>query len=286
MVVERSEVETMFIVGAESTDVKRVVWVTWVLVALNLFGFCLQLVFRDPITYGFSLVPAEVTTGRDLVGTKSVKVRTVTPGRKGEKATIGEEWVNVPQHPGPVPIQLTLLTSMFLHGGWLHLIGNMWFLIVFGGHVERCMGPRLYLTAYLFCGLAGGLAHVFSDPNSCMPCLGASGAISGVLGAYLFLQPFGKVSIWLIAVIIRIPAFFVLGFWLILQCAGAMTTTTGVAYWAHLGGFFAGPVFIVCVIAFLKMRGETQAPEAEPEKPLTNFMPLETQRYMKDHQRF
>jgi membrane associated rhomboid family serine protease len=181
-----------------------------------------------------------------------------------------------------VPIQLTLLTSMFLHGGWLHLIGNMWFLIVFGGHVERCMGPKLYLTAYLFCGLAGGLAHVFSDPGSCIPCMGASGAISGVLGAYLFLQPFGKISIWLIAVIIRVPAFIVLGLWLLIQCAGAMTTTTGVAYWAHLGGFVAGPVFILCVIAFLKVRGEKKEPAAEPERELGNFMPLKTERYLND----
>jgi membrane associated rhomboid family serine protease len=149
-----------------------------------------------------------------------------------------------------VPAQATLLTSMFLHGSWLHLGGNMLFLWIFGDNVEDAMGHARFLAFYLLCGVAAALAHIAVDPASQIPTVGASGAISGVLGAYLVLHPRAQVMTLLLRFFITLPAFVVLGLWFGLQAFSAYMEMGGkggggVAWWAHIGGFVAGVVLVV-----------------------------------------
>ncbi len=159
-------------------------------------------------------------------------------------------WGNarLPPSLAALPAEATLLTSLFLHGGWLHLIGNMMFLWVFGDNVEDAMGHRRFIVFYLLCGTVAGLAHAWSAPVSEIPTIGASGAISGVLGAYLVLHP--RVGIWglLFSVIpIRLPTVIVLGSWIGLDLLNAFLDPgggAGVAWWAHIGGFAAGALLI------------------------------------------
>ena len=146
---------------------------------------------------------------------------------------------------------LPFLTSMFLHGGFLHIIMNMWFLYIFGDNIEDRLGHIRYLVFYLFCGVAAGLVHLFTNWNSNIPTIGASGAISGVMGAYLLLHPRSKIltliPIFFFFQFVEIPAFIFLGFWLFLQLFSASLTPRnvgGVAFWAHIGGFVAGLIFI------------------------------------------
>jgi membrane associated rhomboid family serine protease len=152
---------------------------------------------------------------------------------------------------------LTLLTSMFMHGGWLHLIGNMWFLWLFGNNIEDSMGHLRFLTFYLIAGLAGAVAHVFTTAGSLIPTVGASGAISGVMGAYLVLYPRVKIeTLFVLFIFIRIfpvPAWLVLGEWLLVNllssyatpaAAGGAASGGGVAFLAHLGGFAAGLLLV------------------------------------------
>jgi len=146
----------------------------------------------------------------------------------------------------------TLFTSMFMHGGWMHLIGNMWFLWVFGNNIEDSMGHARFLVFYLLTGAVAAGAHIATDPGSAVPTVGASGAISGVMGAYMVLYPRVRVyTAIVLVVIIRIvplPAWSLLLFWFILQLAsGAVTlggAASGVAFWAHIGGFVAGLTFV------------------------------------------
>lgn len=155
-----------------------------------------------------------------------------------------------------VPPFVTLLTSMFLHGGWLHIIGNMLYLWTFGNNVEDSMGHGRFIIFYVLCGIVAALAHAAQDVQSTVPMIGASGAISGVLGAYLLLYPKARilVLVWLgvFVTTLRIPAMVVLGFWILLQIvnvaiAAASDDPGGVAWMAHVGGFAAGllllPVF-------------------------------------------
>jgi membrane associated rhomboid family serine protease len=150
------------------------------------------------------------------------------------------------------PAWYTPLTSMFLHGGWLHLIGNMWFLWVFGNNVEDSMGHLRYITFYLLCGVAAAAVQSVLDPSSAIPMVGASGAISGVMGAYVLLYPRVQVHMLVVLVIIvtriRVPAFMMLGYWFLLQLLGGAATSGsedgGVAFWAHVGGFLAGAALI------------------------------------------
>ena len=146
---------------------------------------------------------------------------------------------------------LPFLSSMFLHGGFLHILGNMWFLYIFGDNIEDRLGHIRYLVFYLFCGVAAGLVHLFTNWNSNIPTIGASGAISGVMGAYLLLYPRSRVltliPIFFFFQFVEIPAFVFLGFWLLLQLFSASLTPKnvgGVAFWAHIGGFIAGLIFI------------------------------------------
>lgn len=143
---------------------------------------------------------------------------------------------------------LALLTSLFLHGGLAHLLGNMWFLWIFGDNIEDRLGRGRFLIFYLLCGIAAGIAHVASGPQSLIPTIGASGAIGGVLGAYVVLFPHARVLSLLLFFFIELPAWIFLGVWFFLQWIGAREalffpedrTMGGVAYWAHIGGFLAG----------------------------------------------
>lgn len=149
---------------------------------------------------------------------------------------------------------LPLLTSMFLHGGWLHFLGNMLYLWVFGDNVEDRLGHWRFFFFYLICGLAAALLHIIANPNSKLPTVGASGAIAGVLGAYLVLYPGARVltlvPILFFFQLIELPALLFLGFWFVMQFfSGAMSLTSGgdvggTAWWAHIGGFCTGMLFV------------------------------------------
>ncbi len=146
----------------------------------------------------------------------------------------------------------TLFTSMFLHGGILHIVSNMWYLWIFGDNIEDVLGSRKFILFYLGAGLVASFAHAFSDPTSTMPTIGASGAIAGVLGAYILLYPWAKVYAIVFFILAMIPAVVLIGFWFVLQVFSASVlwvagTTAGVAYWAHIGGFLAGMLLILPV---------------------------------------
>lgn len=150
-----------------------------------------------------------------------------------------------------VPAWVTIFSSMFLHGGWMHLIGNMLYLWIFGNNVEDAMGHARFLVFYLLCGAAAVMAQALPDPESAVPMIGASGAISGVLGAYLLLYPHARVlvaiPIFVFIHTMRLPAGWVLGFWFILQLLNSAMTAGqqgGVAWGAHIGGFVAGMAMV------------------------------------------
>src|SRR5687767_7477917 len=171
----------MFPIGDENQEGRGPAIVTMVLIAINLAVFFLIQLGSDAFTYGWAAIPFEITHGTDLVGPEAVDV--------------GGEQVRIPQAPGPDPIQLTLLSSMFMHGGFAHIFGNMLFLWVFGDNVEHAAGRVAYLAFYLIAGLVASLAQIFIEPDSIIPTLGASGAISGVLGAYIVLFPSNRVHV-------------------------------------------------------------------------------------------
>lgn len=146
----------------------------------------------------------------------------------------------------------TLVTSMFLHGGWMHLAGNMLFLWIFGDNLEDEMGHLPFLLFYLAAGIGAGLVHIATAPGSLVPTIGASGAIAGVMGGYLLLFPKARVDILLILIVyfrvLTIPAFVMLGVWLGIQFTGSLSSNPdegGIAYWAHTGGFFVGLVLSI-----------------------------------------
>lgn len=150
-----------------------------------------------------------------------------------------------------IPPSLTLFTSMFLHGGWMHLLGNMLYLWIFGNNIEDELGHSRFLIFYIAVGLVAVFSHALPNPTSTLPMIGASGAISGVLGAYLVLFPKAKVLVLIplgfIAPLIRIPALLVLGFWFVMQIISSVLSDGsggGVAWGAHVGGFVAGIVLL------------------------------------------
>jgi membrane associated rhomboid family serine protease len=221
----------MFPIGDENLPGRGPAWLTTGLIAANVAVFLvLQAATGDnAFTYGWSAVPREITTGLDLTGAIPI--------------VVGGVEILVPQEPGPDPIFLTLLSSMFMHGGWLHLLGNMVFLWVFGDNVEHRAGPLLFLVAYLATGVVGSLAQILSDPTSPIPTLGASGAISGVLGAYIVLFPRNRVTVFAFRFVMQVPALIAIGMWIVLQLLAGFADTAGVggvAYLAHIGGFAAG----------------------------------------------
>lgn len=227
----------MFPIGDENEPGHGLAWVTASLIGINVAVFVLLqgLGAENAFTTGFSAVPLEITTGADLVEAIPITIA-------------GQEYL-VPQTPGPFPIQLTLLTSMFMHAGWLHLAGNMLFLWVFGDNVEHRAGAILFVAVYLGTGLVGSLAQILSDPGSVIPTLGASGAISGILGAYLILFPGNRVTVFLFRFVTQVPALAAIGLWIVFQLISGFgaavisdETVGGVAYLAHIGGFAAGLV--------------------------------------------
>ena len=217
--------------------------VNLIIIAANIAVFFLLQLPSDAFTMGFSAIPKEILTGTDLVGPVPVQL---------PDGTIE----TLQQAPGPSPIWLTLFTSMFMHGGFAHIGGNMLFLFVFGDNVEHAFGPVLYGVFYLVCGVIASLAHVMFSADSVIPSLGASGAISGVLAGYLVLFPKNRVKVLIgMRFVQEVPALVMIGMWALFQfIAGAASITasaqtSGVAYMAHIGGFIAG-----LVLAFL-LRG-------------------------------
>jgi len=175
----------------------------------------------------------------------------------GELLRLAAEGTQVPMGDGAVCVLTeragwhTVITSMFLHGGWLHLLGNLWFLWVFGNNVEDSMGHARFVAFYLLCGVAAAAAQVAVNPGSVVPMVGASGAISGVMGAYIVLYPRVRVHMftWIIIPFrFVMPAWLMLGYWFLLQVIGGLPTlqaeSGGVAFWAHAGGFVAGMLLI------------------------------------------
>ncbi len=213
------------------------------IIVINVLVFLLLQLPSDAFTMGFSTIPKEITTGTDLVGPVAIALP------DGTTETIVEA-------PGPSPIWLTLITSMFMHGGWAHIGGNMLFLYIFGDNIERRLGPVLYLAFYLICGVIASLAQVATNPSSVIPSLGASGAISGVLAAYLLYFPQNRVRVLMglgaYGRVTEVPALVMIGLWIVIQLVSGIGATavseqtSGVAYWAHIGGFAAG-----LVLAFL-----------------------------------
>jgi membrane associated rhomboid family serine protease len=145
-----------------------------------------------------------------------------------------------------------LITSMFLHGSWMHLLGNMWFLWIFGNNIEDSMGRPRFIMFYLLCGLAAAFGQIVTNPNSAIPMVGASGAISGVMGGYLILYPrvrvYAMVPLGFFLTSVALPAWVMLGYWFLIQFISGLATMAGdmggVAFWAHIGGFVAGLVLI------------------------------------------
>lgn len=231
--------------GDDNSDRTITPYINYLLVAVNIFVF---LFFQgaghnDLFTYAFATVPAEIITGADLVTAS----QTVTD------AHTGQQFLLPGLQPTPIPVYLTLFTSMFMHGGWAHLGGNMLYLWIFGDNIENRLGHGRYLLFYLVCGIIASLSHVFStimqSHNSLVPSLGASGAISGVLGAYLLLYPTKKVHTIILWYMVSVPAILALGFWIAFQIISGMgilggEESGGVAYAAHIGGFIAGFLLI------------------------------------------
>jgi len=159
----------------------------------------------------------------------------------------------LPAQLAVIPPGMSIFTSMFLHGGWMHLIGNMWFLWIFGNNIEEAMGHVRFLAFYLLCGVIASVGHIFAYPDSTIPTIGASGAIAGALGAYIMLYPRARVwTLIFLGFFIRlmyIPAWVVLGIWILIQFLnGSMASVDqnsgGVAFWAHVGGFIAGILLV------------------------------------------
>ncbi len=162
--------------------------------------------------------------------------------------------------PALIPVPLTVFTAMFMHGGWIHLLGNMLFLWVFGDNIEDLLGHAKYFFFYIVCGIAASLFHILTNIDSQIPSVGASGAIAGVLGAYVFLFPTARIKTLLILVIfiqvVRIPAIILLGYWILIQVLSGLAefgskAGSGIAWFAHIGGFITG--FIIIII-FRKRR--------------------------------
>lgn len=205
---------------------RRIFWtVTLALIAANTFVFVYELSLGpqlNRLVFAFAVIPARYSTPHALVRT------------------------------GPAVLILTIFTSMFLHGGWLHLIGNMLFLFVFGRSIEDRYGHGKFLVIYFLGGFIAALTHIYFNAGSRIPTLGASGAIAAVLGAYFVCYPAARITTFIPIIVffwkVEIPAVFVLGYWFLIQIAAAnvesldieTATHGGTAYWAHIGGFIAG----------------------------------------------
>lgn len=225
----------MFPLGDDNSDVFITPFVNYTFLALNIIVFVLLqgIGGNDAFTYAYSLVPFEITTGSDLVGPQPVK------------DMMGEVLGYVPLQQTP-SVYFTFLSSMFMHGDFLHLGGNMLFLWIFGDNIENRIGHVRYAVFYIVCGVIAAFGQIVMDTNSVIPMLGASGAISGILGGYLLLFPHNRVKALLFNVFTTIPAFVAVGIWIIFQIVqGYMSGGGGgVAYAAHIGGFIGGLALI------------------------------------------
>ncbi len=231
----------VFPISDDNSDRRVAPIVNYVLIGLNVFVFAVfqGLGTNEKLVYKLATVPAEIKTGKDVVTEDHV----VTDPATGEKFLVPG------LQPTPCWVYLTLLTSMFMHGGVAHLLGNMWFLWIFGDNVEDRMGHLRYLIFYLLTGIIASLSHVamnLNGPGSLIPSLGASGAISGVMGGYLALCPSRIVRVLLLRVIVEVPGYMAVGLWFLFQLIssigllGGGSGGDGVAYAAHVGGFVAG----------------------------------------------
>src|SRR5437763_4425194 len=237
---------------------RRLPWVTWGIIAVNIVVFLYQVSLGSAASafmFAYSVVPIALTHGIP---------QTSLPGVPA----------NLPFRT-PDPVYLTLITAMFLHAGWLHIGGNMLFLYIFGDNVEDRMGHFFYLLFYLFCGVVAGITQVAIDPGSSIPSLGASGAIAGVLAAYVVLFPLARVRtiifIFIFFTIVTLPAIILIGLWFVLQFFDGIASLStvqqgmgGVAYFAHVGGFITGLV----IILLFRSRLRPPAPTCYPYFPL------------------
>ncbi|MEO6556076.1 MAG: rhomboid family intramembrane serine protease [Ferruginibacter sp.] len=235
----------MLPVGDDNSDRRLTPYVNYILVLLNILVFIVYQKWGSNLsfTYSYATVPAEIISGHDII-TNAVTVEDPLTGNSVIIPGLGVT---------AIPVYLTLFTSLFMHGGIAHLAGNMLYLWIFGDNLEDRMGHVKYLFFYIVCGIIASLTHVFTDylfgENHLIPSLGASGAISGVMGGYLYLFPTKRVTVFIIFLFVHLPAFIVLGFWILLQVATGTgylggTEASGIAYAAHIGGFLAGLVFV------------------------------------------
>lgn len=232
--------------GDDNRDRTIVPWVTYALLAINILVFVLLQQFgaNAQFTYAFSAVPQEIMSGEDLV----------TEGRQYSDPVSGSRYRMPGLQPTPIPVYFTLITSMFMHGGLAHILGNMLYLWIFADNLEDRVGHGRFLLFYLLCGVAAALAHIFATyalgGNSTTPMLGASGAISGVLAGYVLIFPRRRVTVILLRIFMTVPAWVAILIWFAFQLISGMgvlgsgSQTGGVAYAAHIGGFIAGAVAI------------------------------------------
>jgi len=232
----------VFPIGDDNTDRQIFPYVTIALIAANVFVFTVLqgMGTNDDFTMAYVQVPAEIISGQDIVTTDSIRAIQTPQGM-----------VEVPVpglRPTPIPPWMTLFTAIFMHGSIMHLLGNMWFLWLFGDNIEDDMGHVKYLLFYLATGVLASIAFVALNSTgeaAVTPCLGASGAISGVLGAYLVLHPYRRVSVILIRMIVDVPAYVAVGIWFLFQVVSGVFDSSGgggVAYSAHVAGFIAGMI--------------------------------------------
>lgn len=240
-------------IGDDNKDRQTTPYINYLFIAINILVF----VFLQgrggnwQFTFAYATVPAEILSGHDVVSSSRVLTDIVTGDR-----------LQIPGlQPTPIPVYFTLITSLFMHGGWMHLLGNMLFLMIFGDNIEDAMGHRRYFWFYLLCGLLASLSHVlftaYSNQSIYTPSLGASGAISGVMGGYMLLFPTRSVRMWIFFFIVSVPAIIAVGLWFVFQVVNGLGTfgnddaAGGVAYAAHIGGFIAG---LLLVKAFARRR--------------------------------
>ncbi|MBA3600204.1 MAG: rhomboid family intramembrane serine protease [Acidobacteria bacterium] len=226
----------MFPISDDNSDRTITPYVNYLFIGINILVFVLLqgIGSNDVFSYAFSLVPKEITTGVDITGVQVVR---------DALGNVGQ----VQHYETPLPVYFNFLSSMFMHGGIMHIFGNMLFLWVFGDNLENMLGHIRFAAFYIVCGIVAAVAQIVMDSGSIIPMLGASGAISGVLGGYLLLFPTRRVRALIFNFLTEVPAFVALGLWIgfqIIQGYFSSPGTGGVAYAAHIGGFVAGLVLI------------------------------------------
>lgn len=227
----------MFPIGDDNSDRVITPYVNYAIIGVNILVFVLLQQFgsNEQFDYAYALVPKEITTGTDISGVQNIT------------NSAGQVLGQIPLFKSSLPVYFNFLSSMFMHGGFSHIFGNMLFLWIFGDNIENLIGHVRYGIFYIVCGIAAALAQIIMGPDSVIPMLGASGAISGVLGAYMLLFPTRRVRALIFQIYTTVPAYVALGLWIGYQIIiGYLTPSDsgGVAYAAHIGGFIAGVVLI------------------------------------------